>query len=181
MPTYRSLLRQIVESTHSYLNKSNPPPPDTLVYKLFGRIARHPAWVPLSADIFNGQIIAALIVITFIAIFLLCEWIAQDARPGVFDDNEIAAREVLQVPPGPQLPPLPPLPPAAPGVRPLVPRMDVSARLALALKQLEAVRAVEREERPLEERERELRALTHGRSAVEFAPVRSKTLEEELV
>jgi hypothetical protein len=40
----------------------------------------------LSADIFTGQIIACLIVLCFIAVFLLREWIAQNAPPGMFED-----------------------------------------------------------------------------------------------
>ncbi|KAE9399180.1 hypothetical protein BT96DRAFT_965714 [Gymnopus androsaceus JB14] len=181
--SHRFLINEIIDLTQSYLNESSPPPAHTSVYNLLGRIGGHPAWVSLSADIFTGQIIAALIVITFVAIFLLREWIAQNARPGVFDDDDNVGPEILQVPPGPQVPP------AQPAPRPAAPRMDVNARLALAHRQIEAVRALdalrvlEREERPLteeEERERELRALSLGRSAVEFAPVRSDTLEEEL-
>ncbi|KAF8586361.1 hypothetical protein K439DRAFT_961991 [Ramaria rubella] len=41
----------------------------------------------LSTDIFTGQIIASLIVLAFLAVFLLREWIQQNARPGVFDDG----------------------------------------------------------------------------------------------
>ncbi|KIJ55634.1 hypothetical protein M422DRAFT_199944 [Sphaerobolus stellatus SS14] len=41
----------------------------------------------LPADIFTGQIIASLIVLAFLAVFLLREWIQQNARPGVFDDG----------------------------------------------------------------------------------------------
>ena len=45
----------------------------------------------LPGDIFTGQIIASLIVLVFLAVFLLREWIQQNARPGVFDD--VAAQE----------------------------------------------------------------------------------------
>ena len=52
------------------------------------RLMAHPLWLSLSADIFTGQMIASLIVLTFIAVFLLREWISQNARPGVFEDEE---------------------------------------------------------------------------------------------
>lgn len=35
---------------------------------------------------FMGQIIASLIVLTFVAVFLLREWVSQNARPGLFED-----------------------------------------------------------------------------------------------
>ena len=44
----------------------------------------------VSADIFTGQIIATLIVLVFIAVFLLREWISQNARPGVFEEGDPA-------------------------------------------------------------------------------------------
>ncbi|KAF8880202.1 hypothetical protein BD779DRAFT_1549951 [Infundibulicybe gibba] len=56
---------------------------------LLARVTTHPAWLALSADIFTGQIIASLIVLTFVAVFLLREWISQNARPGIFEDEEI--------------------------------------------------------------------------------------------
>lgn len=43
----------------------------------------HDLW----SDIFVGQIIAALVVVLFLAVFLLREWIVQNARPGVFEDG----------------------------------------------------------------------------------------------
>ena len=61
------------------------PPPQTLIRK----ITSHPVWLALSADIFAGQVIASLIVLTFVAVFLLREWISQNARPGVFEDEEL--------------------------------------------------------------------------------------------
>lgn len=61
------------------------PPPGNFIT----RITTHPVWLALSADIFTGQIIASLIVLTFVAVFLLREWIAQNARPGVFEEEEI--------------------------------------------------------------------------------------------
>lgn len=55
---------------------------------LYQRISNRPFWSVLSADIFAGQIIASLIVLIFVAIFLLREWISQNARPGVFEDED---------------------------------------------------------------------------------------------
>ncbi|KAF9077991.1 hypothetical protein BDP27DRAFT_1310544 [Rhodocollybia butyracea] len=182
-PANNLILRQIVDFTHSYLNDESPPPAKTSVYTFFARILRHPAWISLSADIFTGQIIAALIVITFVAIFLLREWIAQNARPGLFDDDENLAQEILQVPPAQEGPEL--LPANAAIRLPPAPRMDANARLVMAHRQIEAVRALDalRADGPLteeEKREKDQRALALGRSAVEFAPARSALQDEEL-
>lgn len=49
----------------------------------------YPLLKALSSDIFTGQIIASLIVFAFLGVFLLREWIIQNARPGVFEDNAI--------------------------------------------------------------------------------------------
>ena len=73
------------------------------------RLMAHPLWVSLSADIFTGQMIASLIVLTFVAVFLLREWISQNARPGVFEEEEVLpdeppAIEPLNPPPVPQAP-----------------------------------------------------------------------------
>lgn len=51
----------------------------------------------MSSDIFTGQIIASVIVLTFLAVFLLREYIAQNARPGVFEDAEMP--DVPDIPP----------------------------------------------------------------------------------
>ncbi|KAN0128787.1 hypothetical protein V8E53_013374 [Lactarius tabidus] len=59
----------------------------------------HPLLRTVSADIFTGQIIATLIVLVFIAVFLLREWISQNARPGIFEEGDpaiAAEREVEQ-------------------------------------------------------------------------------------
>lgn len=48
----------------------------------------HPIVRSISSDIVSGQIIASAIVLAFVAIFLLREWIMQNARPGVFEDPE---------------------------------------------------------------------------------------------
>ena len=55
------------------------PPPSNFIT----RITTHPVWLALCADIFTGQIIVSLIVLIFVAVFLVREWIAQNARPGV--------------------------------------------------------------------------------------------------
>ena len=73
------------------------------------RLMAHPLWLSLSADIFTGQMIASLIVLTFVAVFLLREWISQNARPGVFEEEEALldeppAIEPLNPPPVPQAP-----------------------------------------------------------------------------
>ncbi|KAG9309896.1 hypothetical protein JVU11DRAFT_9928 [Chiua virens] len=65
-------------------------------------------WQTLSSDIFAGQIIASLIVLVFVAVFLLREWISQNARPGVFEEDEIVGMPpqdppVLNPPPANQL------------------------------------------------------------------------------
>lgn len=43
----------------------------------------------LGADIFKGQVITIAVVIVFLTIFLLREWIIQNARPGVFGDDDV--------------------------------------------------------------------------------------------
>ncbi|THH10343.1 hypothetical protein EW145_g1377 [Phellinidium pouzarii] len=53
-----------------------------------GFATSYPVWRALSSDIFTGQIIASLIVLVFLGIFLLREWIMQNARPGVFEEDE---------------------------------------------------------------------------------------------
>jgi E3 ubiquitin-protein ligase MARCH6 len=69
----------------------------------------HPLWLSLSADIFTGQMIASLIVLTFVAVFLLREWISQNARPGVFEEEALpdeppAIEPPRNPPPVPQAP-----------------------------------------------------------------------------
>ncbi|TBU39775.1 hypothetical protein BD309DRAFT_1083198 [Dichomitus squalens] len=80
----------------------------------------HPMYRTISSDIFSGQIIASIIVLSFVAIFLLREWITQNARPGVFEDGDGV------VDPGADaLPPLPENPPPQAQEPPvhLVPRL----------------------------------------------------------
>lgn len=65
-----------------YANDSNSPSLNALF--------AHPLLRTVSADIFTGQIIATLIVLVFIAVFLLREWISQNARPGIFEEGDPA-------------------------------------------------------------------------------------------
>ncbi|EJD43727.1 hypothetical protein AURDEDRAFT_185325 [Auricularia subglabra TFB-10046 SS5] len=44
----------------------------------------------ISSDIFTGQIIASMIVLVFLCAFLLREWIMQNARPGLFEEERAA-------------------------------------------------------------------------------------------
>ncbi|THH00644.1 hypothetical protein EW026_g1929 [Hermanssonia centrifuga] len=61
----------------------------------------HPMVRAVSADIVAGQIIATVIVVAFVAVFLLREWISQNARPGVFDDAEAPPEERDEAAPAP--------------------------------------------------------------------------------
>ncbi|KAG6886111.1 hypothetical protein C0993_002630 [Termitomyces sp. T159_Od127] len=106
-------------------DKSLPQPTTFL-----GRLTSHPVWAALSADVFTGQIIASLIVLTFVAVFLLREWISQNARPGIFEDDEVIPEEGI----APRVDPRPPAG-AHPQPHPL--------EEALALRQAEALRALE--------------------------------------
>jgi len=86
------------------LTASNETIPSFENATILHRFTSRAFWQTLSSDIFAGQIIASLIVLIFVAVFLLREWISQNARPGVFEEDEIAG-----IPP--QEPPIPnPLP-----------------------------------------------------------------------
>ena len=85
------------------------------------RFASRAFWQTLSSDIFAGQIIASLIVLIFVAVFLLREWISQNARPGVFEEEDIAG--------------IPPQDPIVPHPPPL-PAQDVNARLLAPQRQV---------------------------------------------
>ncbi|KAF9522418.1 hypothetical protein CPB83DRAFT_112389 [Crepidotus variabilis] len=119
--------------------ESPVPPPSNIIL----RVTTHPVYQAISADIFTGQIIASLIVLTFVAVFLLREWISQNARPGVFEEEEPIPDEAqpqpaqpdnrppprLVFPANPQRRPLPPLPPVQPVNNQMHPRMDALAAL----------------------------------------------------
>ncbi|KAG7444454.1 uncharacterized protein BT62DRAFT_952269 [Guyanagaster necrorhizus] len=107
------------------------PPSQTLL----GEISTHPVWLALSSDIFTGQIIASMIVVTFVAIFLLREWISQNARPGVFDEEELPMPEERLPAVQQDNPPQPPQPPIVAVIE------QQRNRLALAQRQVDAVRA----------------------------------------
>ncbi|KAG6888471.1 hypothetical protein C0995_008044 [Termitomyces sp. Mi166 len=113
---------------HIHFDKSLPQPTTFL-----GRLTTHPVWTALSADIFTGQIIASLIVLTFVAVFLLREWISQNARPGIFDDDEFLPEEGVAPRPDPR-------PPAGPPPQPHPLEEALARRQAEALRALEALR-----------------------------------------
>ncbi|KIY52974.1 hypothetical protein FISHEDRAFT_34386, partial [Fistulina hepatica ATCC 64428] len=73
--------------------------------RLLNHFATDPTWASLPSDIFTGQIIASLMVLTFLAVFLLREWITQN-RPGAFEDEEELAEPERPAPPQP-VPPQP--------------------------------------------------------------------------
>ncbi|KAM6496827.1 hypothetical protein JOM56_007300, partial [Amanita muscaria] len=111
------------------MNSSSLPPLSFLDW-----VTTHPLWHDLPADIFTGQIIASLIVLTFVAVFLLREWISQNARPGVFEDDDLPAEDQPAAPraavvpqPQPQQPlqqprPVVPDPPRVPDQQQAVPQ-----------------------------------------------------------
>ncbi len=120
-------------------NDSSRPPSKTVL----GDISNHPVWIALSSDIFTGQIIASMIVVIFVAIFLLREWISQNARPGVFDGEEMpAAPEERPAEAAPLADADRPQAPD-PEEHPIFPAMNLQDRLALAERQMEAVRALD--------------------------------------
>ena len=150
-------------SPYFYRVAANPPapPPDTFV----GRLTAHPLWIALSSDIFTGQIIASIIVLTFVAVFLLREWISQNARPGVFEDEDAFPEEAQ-----PQPAPRPVQREAQPNP------LDE----ALAQRQIEALRAID----TLRAREGINGHMVgderhhHGRSPIERARRKAKVKEE---
>ncbi|KAJ7623737.1 hypothetical protein FB45DRAFT_1089571, partial [Roridomyces roridus] len=105
------------------------------------RVVNHPLWSSLSSDIFTGQIIASLVVLTFVAVFLLREWISQNARPGVFEDEDLDPMPA-QLPPVP-LPPPPPQQLLEPPPVVVHPNPNVNDRIALAQRQRDAMRALD--------------------------------------
>ncbi|KIJ65205.1 hypothetical protein HYDPIDRAFT_175219 [Hydnomerulius pinastri MD-312] len=78
---------------------------------LLQRFTTRPFWQAMSADIFAGQIIASLIVLIFVAVFLLREWISQNARPGMFEDDDmpVIPQEAPPLDPAPPIPAAPEL------------------------------------------------------------------------
>ncbi|CDO76301.1 hypothetical protein BN946_scf184917.g17 [Trametes cinnabarina] len=72
----------------------------------------HPRVLQMSSDIVAGQIIASMIVVAFVGIFLLREWITQNARPGIFEDGDLPAGADVPA----ALPPLPEIPAPVPGL-----------------------------------------------------------------
>ncbi|TFK52041.1 hypothetical protein OE88DRAFT_1499089 [Heliocybe sulcata] len=88
-----------------------------------------PTWRNVSADIFTGQIIACLIVLVFVAVFLLREWIVQNARPGVLEEEEVPAQPPEQPvqAAGPPMPALEPMPAPEPRDQPRRPLREDNA------------------------------------------------------
>ncbi|KAH9479708.1 ERAD-associated E3 ubiquitin-protein ligase doa10 [Psilocybe cubensis] len=135
------------EPTATFFNRIRyevPVPPSKSIYT---KVSSHPVWIALSADIFTGQIIASLIVLIFVAVFLLREWISQNARPGVFEEEELPELPPVPAPPPPQPQPqqqprlvrhFAPLDPANPNLE-----RELRARAAFNERQIEALRAME--------------------------------------
>ncbi|KAF7371061.1 RING-CH-type domain-containing protein [Mycena sanguinolenta] len=99
-----------------YAESTDVPPPETFI----ARVATHPFWLTLSSDIFTGQIIASLVVLTFVAVF-----------------SSFASG----YPKTPDLPPAPQqlLQPPAAFPAPPHPNPNVNDRIAIAQRQLEAI------------------------------------------
>ncbi|KZT70808.1 hypothetical protein DAEQUDRAFT_708092 [Daedalea quercina L-15889] len=100
----REKLQHKVNGTTSSLNiTANTPINSTTSF------LSHPIVRSISSDIVSGQIISSVIVLAFVAIFLLREWIMQNARPGVFEDGEVPAGDAAQGAPEPPVDPEPPV------------------------------------------------------------------------
>lgn len=69
----------------------------------------------ISTDIFTGQIIASMIVLIFLCVFLLREWIMQNARPGLFEEQP-APEDIPALAPADAVAPLPAPAPAPAGI-----------------------------------------------------------------
>lgn len=88
-------------------NVTSSPPVDVEPLT-FRSVFVHPLYKSVSSDIFSGQIIASIIVLSFVAIFLLREWISQNARPGIFDEGDAPVDAALDgLPPVLDIPPAP--------------------------------------------------------------------------
>ncbi|THH16003.1 hypothetical protein EW146_g4563 [Bondarzewia mesenterica] len=87
-----SFFYNLTARAHSSANTTvSPSPSSDESRSSLTLIVTHPLLRTISKDIFTGQIIATLIVLAFIAVFLLREWISQNARPGVFEDGDLLA------------------------------------------------------------------------------------------
>ena len=103
-------------STYQPQNDTNP---DATALEAF---LAHPSVRTISADIVAGQIIATIIVVAFVAIFLLREWITQNARPGVFDEADAPPAGAIPVVAEPVVLPVPAQIPVPPPPVPNLPR-----------------------------------------------------------
>ncbi|THH12440.1 hypothetical protein EW146_g7700 [Bondarzewia mesenterica] len=91
-PASMSFFYNLTARAHSSANTTVLPSPSSDEPRSsLTLIVTHPLLRTISKDIFTGQIIATLIVLAFIAVFLLREWISQNARPGVFEDGDLLA------------------------------------------------------------------------------------------
>ncbi|KLO17994.1 hypothetical protein SCHPADRAFT_925510 [Schizopora paradoxa] len=79
----------VFSSYYAHSNSTDLDGNDALNSTTLNPVVIYPILKALSSDIFTGQIIASLIVFAFLGVFLLREWIIQNARPGVFEDNAI--------------------------------------------------------------------------------------------
>ncbi|KAK7687757.1 hypothetical protein QCA50_008976 [Cerrena zonata] len=98
-PEHLAITEPSLNATTSSFHEADIPPisPNAT---LLTTVLLHPAVRSVSADIVTGQIIASVIILGFVAVFLLREWIAQNARPGVFDDAEPPPEPEVAVPHG---------------------------------------------------------------------------------
>lgn len=114
----------------------------------------YPTIARLPSDILAGQIITAILVLAFVTIFLLREWIAQHARPGVFEED-IGPEDIIPAPildaaiaPLPNAAPLPvDIPPPPPP--PLPAPADADERLRAIMKNREKAAAAAQETREI--------------------------------
>ncbi|KAF7309457.1 RING-CH-type domain-containing protein [Mycena indigotica] len=168
-PEYRSPIYMLF-----YAESPTAPPPDSF----FGRVAAHPLWQTLSADIFTGQIIASLVVLTFVAVFLLREWISQNARPGVFEDEEQPAQAppVLEEAPPPAQERLP-----LPRQNAMVmDRLELAERRRHVLRNLERARQRPVRNRRIDDDELPIRPLPARRLRKPMPPLHDETAPADL-
>lgn len=83
-PPVQAFIDGFGNSTGSGLNSTSTLANATFFSRL---VASHPPWDSIAADIFGGQIIASCIIVIFVSIFLLREWIMQNAPPGVLQGD----------------------------------------------------------------------------------------------
>ncbi|TDL24001.1 hypothetical protein BD410DRAFT_786709 [Rickenella mellea] len=112
-PSASSVLPPLWANVTTMTGSNNTSPQAKMT--VFDLAISYPVWRALTSDIFTGQIIASFIVLAFLGIFLLREWIVQNARPGVFEDNEALRAEEFEPHVEPEQPQPDPHPVAEPG------------------------------------------------------------------